>query len=64
MRQQPVALVRSLADYKQGMSALHTAFPDLRFTIDDEIAEGNKVAVRWTLRATHKPTATPPGQDA
>ena len=49
----PPAVVRSLAEYKQGMAAFHTAFPDLQFTIDEEIAEGNKVAVRWTLRATH-----------
>jgi steroid delta-isomerase-like uncharacterized protein len=49
----PPAIVRSLAEYKQGMTAFHTAFPDLKFTIEDEIAEGNDVAVRWTLRATH-----------
>lgn len=30
------------------------AFPDLKFTIEDEIAEGSKVAVHWTLRATHR----------
>ena len=48
----PPAVVHSLKDYKQGMTAFHTAFPDLRFTIEDEIAEGNKIAVRWTLRAT------------
>jgi len=49
----PPAVVRGLADYKQGMAAFRTAFPDLHFTIEEEIAEGNKVAVRWTLRATH-----------
>jgi steroid delta-isomerase-like uncharacterized protein len=48
----PPAVLHSLTEYKQGMAAFHTAFPDLKFTIDDEIAEGNKVAVRWTLRAT------------
>ena len=30
-----------------------TAFPDLQFTIEDHIAEGNKVATRVTLRGTH-----------
>jgi steroid delta-isomerase-like uncharacterized protein len=49
----PPAIVLNLADYKQGMAAFHTAFPDLHFTIEEEIAEGNKVVVRWTLRATH-----------
>ena len=49
----PPAVVHSLTEYKQGMTAFHTAFPDLQFTIKDEFAEGNKVAVQWTLRATH-----------
>jgi len=49
----PPAIVHNLAEYKQGMTAFHTAFPDLHFTIEDEIAEGNKIAIRWTLRATH-----------
>jgi predicted ester cyclase len=49
----PPAVIHSLTEYKQGMTAFHSAFPDLQFTIEDEIAEGNKIAVRWTLRATH-----------
>lgn len=49
----PPATVYSLAEYKEGMSAFHTAFPDLKFAIEDEITEGNEVAVRWTLQATH-----------
>lgn len=49
----PPAVLHSLAEYKQGIAAFHTAFPDLHFTIEDEIAEGNKMAVRWTLRATN-----------
>jgi predicted ester cyclase len=31
-----------------------TAFPDYQFTIDDLIAEGDKVVVRGTVRATHR----------
>ena len=30
------------------------AFPDLRFTVDDEIAERNEVVIHWTARGTHK----------
>ena len=30
-----------------------TAFPDCIDTIDDMIAEGDKVVVRWTARGTH-----------
>ena len=34
------------------VSKWRTAFPDLQFTIEDHIAEGNKVATRITLRGT------------
>ena len=32
----------------------HNAFPDLRVTIEDQVAEGDKVATRWTVRGTHR----------
>lgn len=31
-----------------------SAFPDTRFTIDDQIAEGDRVVTRWTAEGTHK----------
>src|SRR5260370_30587125 len=31
-----------------------SAFPDLTFTVDDLLADGNKITVRWTARGTHK----------
>jgi steroid delta-isomerase-like uncharacterized protein len=40
--------------YKQ-VGLLHmAAFPDLRITIDNIIAEGDKVAARWTAAGTHQ----------
>jgi steroid delta-isomerase-like uncharacterized protein len=30
------------------------AFPDLRATIDDMVAEGDKLVLRWTVRGTHR----------
>jgi predicted ester cyclase len=33
-----------------------SAFPDLRLTIEDQIAEGDKVMTRWTARGTHTGT--------
>lgn len=29
------------------------AFPDKHFTIDDVVAEGDKVVLRWTISGTH-----------
>ncbi|MGD9093188.1 MAG: ester cyclase [Anaerolineales bacterium] len=39
---------------KQLTSMLRSAFPDFKATIDDMIAEGDKVVVRMTWRGTHK----------
>lgn len=30
------------------------AFPDLRFAVEDVVAEGDKVVSRWTLTGTHR----------
>jgi steroid delta-isomerase-like uncharacterized protein len=39
--------------FKQWMAAARTAFPDLRATVDDVIAEGDRVAARMTWHGTH-----------
>jgi steroid delta-isomerase-like uncharacterized protein len=39
---------------KQFVTAYRKAFPDVRFKIDDQIAEGDKVVTRWTAEGTHK----------
>jgi predicted ester cyclase len=39
---------------KQLLTNLRTAFPDLHVTIDDIIAEGDKVVVRATMHGTQK----------
>jgi predicted ester cyclase len=38
----------------QRHTALWTAFPDLHYTVEDLIADGDKVVVRGTLRGTHQ----------
>ena len=48
----PPAVIGNLADYKKGMAGFHAAFPDLHFTVNDQVAEGDKVVIRWTLRGT------------
>ena len=39
---------------KQLVTVYRNAFPDIHFTIDEQIAEGDKVVTRWTADGTHK----------
>jgi steroid delta-isomerase-like uncharacterized protein len=39
---------------KMRATLYRTAFPDLRLTIEDIIAEGETVVARWSCRGTHK----------
>ncbi len=39
--------------WKQMAGGFFTAFPDLDLTIQDEVAAGDRVAVRWTWTGTH-----------
>src|SRR5919204_2738693 len=43
-----------LAGVKQTFAQFRTAFPDLRLTVEDQTAEGDKVASRIVGRGTHK----------
>lgn len=45
--------VRGTAGLKHLLSAYRTALPDMAATIEDMIAEGDRVAHRFTLRGTH-----------
>jgi steroid delta-isomerase-like uncharacterized protein len=39
---------------RQFDATLHKAFPDLKIEVESQIAEGDRVATRWTCRATHQ----------
>ena len=39
---------------RQFVKVSRDAFPDLQFTAEDMIAEGDKVAARYTMRGTHQ----------
>ena len=39
---------------KQFVMIYRNAFPDTHFTIDEQIAEGDKVVTRWTAHGTHQ----------
>ena len=43
----------SVEGFKQMVSGLLAAFPDLHFTIEDQIVSGDKVATRWIAEGTH-----------
>ena len=38
---------------KQLVTVYRNAFPDVHFTIDEQIAEGDQVVTRWTADGTH-----------
>ena len=42
------------AGFKTVVVGLRAAFPDLHYTLDDVIAEGDQVAVRWHWTGTHQ----------
>lgn len=46
--------LRGPENVKQFYTALRKAFPDIRFTIEDLLAEGNKVVTHWSATGTHK----------
>jgi len=44
---------RGLEGFKEYVALVRTAFPDLHNTIEDLLAEGDKVVARLTYRGTH-----------
>jgi steroid delta-isomerase-like uncharacterized protein len=40
--------------YKRQVTLFVTSFPDLRFSIEDVVAEKEKLVVAWTISGTHK----------
>ena len=43
----------NLTILRQGVTDYLVAYPDLKVTLDDTVAEGAMVSARWTLKATH-----------
>jgi predicted ester cyclase len=46
--------IRGRDALKQFVKMYYAAFPDLRFTIEDQFAEGDKVVTRLSSEGTHK----------
>ncbi len=47
-------LTSGAENYKQHIRSCREGFPDLKFTIDDEIAERNEVVLHWKGHGTHR----------
>jgi steroid delta-isomerase-like uncharacterized protein len=45
--------VRGVDGSRQELAGYREAFGDFRFTVEDQLAEGDKVTTRWTWRGTH-----------
>jgi ketosteroid isomerase-like protein len=39
--------------YKRAIAEYHAAFSNVRFLVEDQVAEGEKVVTRFIVRATH-----------
>jgi steroid delta-isomerase-like uncharacterized protein len=46
--------IRGYEQAKQFVSTFLEAFPDINISVDDVIAEGDKVVSRYTIRGTHQ----------
>jgi predicted ester cyclase len=45
---------RLIETFRQFAADAHAAFPDMQLTVEDMIAEGDRVAARVIMRATHR----------
>lgn len=54
IRHDPSALLGEVGreEYKHAFTMLRRAFPDARWTLEDVLADGDKVIGRWTFRGT------------
>jgi len=50
----PPGLAAGVEGFKQLVAIYRTAFPDLQVTIEDQIAEGDRLATRFTASGTHQ----------
>lgn len=45
---------RGLAGAQKSVALYLKLFPDLRFKVDEQVSEGDRVVSRWTLTGTHR----------
>jgi len=45
--------LQSLSDFRVHVTTARAAFPDIRFDVHQQVAEGDYVSTRYTVRGTH-----------
>ena len=49
-------VINSRREFRHVLAGFRSAFPDSALRVEEEIAEGEKVAMRWSFSGTHKGT--------
>src|SRR4051812_3860511 len=52
----PPVVARGAREFQTAIETVRAAFPDIHFTVHDEFAEDDRVAVRWTVTGTQRGT--------
>jgi steroid delta-isomerase-like uncharacterized protein len=47
-------VIQGVREFRHVLAGFRSAFPDSALRVEEEIAEGDKVAVRWSFSGTHK----------
>ncbi len=45
---------RGVGPWKEFVAGILTAFPDIHFTVEDQLVQGDQVAFRWRATGNHK----------
>jgi steroid delta-isomerase-like uncharacterized protein len=53
-RESTVGEKRGRAGFRELITMYRNAFPDVKLTIDEQLAEGDKVVTRWNATGTHR----------
>ncbi|MCI0696839.1 ester cyclase [candidate division KSB1 bacterium] len=46
--------VKGIESMRERVNTFHHAFSDIRVTSEEQVAAGDKIAVRWLIKATHQ----------
>ncbi len=49
-------VIQSSREFRHVLAGFRSAFPDASLQVEEEVAEGDRVAIRWSFAGTHKGT--------